>query len=672
MANRQQILGRVSNLLAKYYGLRTTEDIAARIALDRSLGTGDSEGNGGSPVGPDRVEAKLISLLIDTVDGALPAGELFHEINMIVDGDDALRGRFATLFQGHHTNENSFVSQPFAPHPDFDGTRLSVADILGVSSEATARQPPDRLTNRSIMIGVINSPYVSLQRRNALPVTIFLNGIPNVELMRAVPFVDVQMFFPRGPLAGANDGRIQTLGLPKLLAGAERTREGSVLHTMVGANSAPGSLVSSRNEEVPDVYSLAGMEIFTSPQTLVNADNRNNNRSLRATDVLDNLRPFLSLGNLSITIESLSGFQSYKTGKLELILHDRSRLSDVAELVKADLYGGLELQIEYGWSHPDPDVERNPYGALIDAMRVKERYGIRQSQFTFDDSGAVKIILDIMMRGGSDFHTTQISTADQALTEALDDLRILSESIAELRRRAFGTNDISRGTQEIRGMQILNAAEDATSNTLLTGEMRTQLRDFQAALRTSSNTNPNVAQLLGTLRQIYGVSVQNVRNGTYTSSASDENGSETAAQRVSRTVVESIRLKMEEMMGGSDPFLLHAHLVSTGQGALPGYRHIRAASREHRTQLQDLERTVPVPDVPAQAVSLGKLMAKFIAEPLAATGKYDEVQMFFYPFNGYAAKASATSIANFIVDTRYFAREFARYRLTHLSRSCNF
>jgi hypothetical protein len=61
----------------------------------------------------------------------------------------------------------------------------------------------------------------------------------------------------------------------------------------------------------------------------------------------------------------------------------------------------------------------------------------------------------------------------------------------------------------------------------------------------------------------------------------------------------------------------------------------------------------------------------FVGQPLAMTHKFDDVQLIFYPFNSYAAFARSLNIANFQVDTRYFLREYTRYRMESAARAAD-
>jgi hypothetical protein len=148
-----------------------------------------------------------------------------------------------------------------------------------------------------------------------------------------------------------------------------------------------------------------------------------------------------------------------------MILHDRSRLHEIADFVKPDLYSTTEFLLEYGWHHPDGnDYERNPFGALLNAMRVKEKYGIVNSSFQFEDNGEVRISLQLAMKGANEYRTVQIGN-NEKVQGALREITNLQERIAEIRSAINSTHlDGKRGGKSVFGEQILEAAQSTNGN----------------------------------------------------------------------------------------------------------------------------------------------------------------------------------------------------------------
>lgn len=704
------------NVLSKYFGVHTVSDLAARIALDQFGQTStDGTGRGARPqgqgdtqrdtaVGPTDVEKRLIELLFDTTEGTRTTFDLVNALDDQIDqaeDADALRQLFTSKIQIHYANQTSGDPLNFVDPEQVnvamqqesgdgdsptttDTDLVSVLDMLGYGSEDTrinSRPTSPSREHPGLSVILSNSPRVSLESQNAAASTIFFNGIPNVELARAVPYVNIDFFFPAPP-TGPND-RLQTLSLNRFLEGAKQVRQGTSLELMTQANTTEGTLVSTQQAEpgqpIPEVYSVAGMEMFTSPQTLVNADASSAPSAERSNPVLDKFRPLMSLQSLTISVAPSAGLMSFKRGELTIVLHDRSRLPEVARFVKPDLYGQNEIQIEYGWSHPDGglvsannssstsrDGSVNPYGDLIDGMRVKEKFMVVNSSFNFDNTGQVIIKLNIAMRGAAAFNTELMSSDNETFGNLIQEIEELQTTISELRQRVFPPSTATT-QREIRGRQILDAAQDAMSHPNLTNDLRDALRDFRRAYQDSSN--PSARELVQRIEQIFGDDVSRRRRGE-SLEPRRTSGEPTVIQRVRRTIADSVRRKVSTMQSTADPFLVLDPEVGGSRLLVePGGNGSRLSAAERR-RVSEFERSAFGVDLTSeQPVSLAKLMLTFIGEPLANTGRYDDVQLLFYPFNDKAGKANGMNIGNFVVEADYFADELARYRLGHIGRS---
>lgn len=676
MATNKTRFNKAVNRLAKYNGLYTISDLASDAAFRSTVGNVglSNEDRSLSNLRADELETEIVKLFIDTTEGALTTNDLISKLNELATGSNdpnvssqirsTLRRIFPIFYEQNKQNE-------------LYGDQIAgdINSMLNVSSEQrdgniinTATSNPTK-ASPGLSIIVSNSSRVGLTERNTNPSVIFLNAIPNVEMSRATAFVDVTLSIGRPALDSA--GRIQTMGLPRFLVGAKKaaSARGALNDLVQGNQIFDGDPVDRNNQQVrwTQARSVAGMELFTSPQTLVNA-NELDNPILRSNPVLDKFRPFLSITNFEVNVVPSTGMMSYKSATLSLILHDRSRLSEIADFIKPELYGNTELLIEYGWHHPDGEsiVSSNPYGDLINGMRVKEKYSILNSSFQLNDAGEIGIKLSLFTRGAEAFATELISSDSEGSGNILREIQDLQREIAELRSRLYG-DGTNTTTREIRGVQILDAAQDALNHTILTPDLREALNEFRTQL-TRSNSNPAATQLLRSLSNMYGANTSGNRNRRNNTSES-----EPLATRLRKSVQESIRQKMQLLNNDIDPMLDRSSLVNgrareveigTADGARRQDRSARSAIAARNQENQEL-------GIAAGATSLGKLLLLFVGQPIANTGKYDDVQMIFYPFNAYAGKASRLNIANFAVDNEFFAQNFARWRLDRIGRSAN-
>lgn len=696
--------------LAQSFQLSRQTDIAETVAFQNIQGfRGIIPSN---QARPPRELTNIVKYVIDTSDGTLTTRDLIAEINRSVaglgnraDGSDVpiegglnqvpeRIGKFVKIYYPLFSNEEA---KPYY-RPGMNGI-LGSADATGtVNSNVSS---PNK-EHPGLSVIQIDNVLLTPSSKNSNAITLFMNGMPNLELQRAVPFINAQFFFGRSPTDG--EGRLQSMSLLKFLEGA--TNQGmnvrgagqgdsdssanpfnAVRRLLVDANTVSGSIPGGSNES--DYLATAGMEMFTAPQTLVNG-NESYNSTLRTVPVLDKFRPFMTMKSLTIDIAPAAGLMSYKTAKLEFVLHDRSRLHEIADFIKPDLYGTTELSLEYGWSHPDVPVPNpgsttttssalryNPYGVLINGMRCKEKYGIRNMSAALDDSGQVNLTLDLYMKGGNEFASETIASNDLGTGDALRHIRELATAISNYERRyhfssggnasgGAGTSNAGsrHRTQEIRGTQILEAAGDWQGNIQLSHEMLQNLEDFKRSLRTGNGVGHEVVQRLkDDLDSLYRGRARN---------ANSDSGPQAggAIAQLTTTVQRKIEEKIRNItLNATDPF-------KDGNLENLTRREDLFSGRRRRTDTSTATtNNVNEPQFGdyggVDHVSLGKLITCFVGVPLALTKKFDDVQFLFYPFNKYAGKANALNIAQFQVDVRFFIRQYTRFRTENAARAGN-
>ena len=272
-------------------------------------------------------------------------------------------------------------------------------------------------TSPSFSSIMITNPDVKVGSRNSIELSTFFNSVSNVEFDRSYPYFNAEFIVPNFSKQDTN-AIIRAASINQFINGTLLDNS-----TTLNYKSLEGKNVV-RGQTGDKKVIKTNMSLFTTPQTLVNLDEDIGHSSnmlaktkrLRVSSVKDSTQPFMSLKNLSLNVAPTKGLMSFKSGKLSLVLHDRSRLPDIAPFVKHDLFGtfGAEIILEYGWSHLDEDhPEKNPLGSFIGNSKVKEVYMITNSSFSLDQNGSVNIDLSIAMKGASLFKGTEINFASQ-------------------------------------------------------------------------------------------------------------------------------------------------------------------------------------------------------------------------------------------------------------------
>lgn len=652
MANEQQKLYTATNRLARFFGLYTARDLAGRIALEQIqgiAGANSTVANFDLPPPPQEI-TDLVALLVDTSEGSYFTIDLIDRINNLLSAAGSIDTDPTTLQQ----RINNFIEIIGPPGRTINGaTNVVTMDRVLINSIINSNpNNPDKDTSPHLSVIKVNNVRITPCSKNVNAITIFLNGIPTFELARAVPYLNIQLLSPGSPVS--QNKRLQNISLLRFLEGNVEVDPDSIssirtILTLANKVNNTDFLAGEEATEENTAYTSTGMEIFTSPQVLVNG---NEDNTTRINPILDKFQPLLTMKELQIDVAPSTGLMAFKTARLSFTLHDRSRLAEIAGFIRPDLYSRTELLIEYGWNHPGANTNSegidNYYAELINALRCREKYGIVNSSLSFQDGGLVEITLELAMRGGTEASSETISTDETGnINQILARIREISEAVGTYRRRIFGT-ETGPSSVEIRGVQILDAAEDARNNIILNNQLRNDLRDFQNSLRRHAGSSEAARRLSDALRQLY--------------ESSMESGDGGLVGALRRTVQDSIRNKLLQLSTTPDPFLMETR---------PGRRLAPRRDSRGRTDTRTEQRIESELRGVPQEVSLAKLLVLFVGEPLAMTRKFDEIQFIFYPFNTGAGFARALNIGSFSVDTRFFYENYIRMRLENLSRSAN-
>lgn len=544
---------------------------------------------------------KLVELLINTGEGQASSGiptmrEMVSKINeLLPQSDDPSKDEF-----------NDFI-RIFC-----DGKRINGSDEVYWKGDRGQQISFNEIIKTNVArpnLGVVmtSSPFVTLNVRDTNKISIFMNSIPTLEFSRAVPFLDVKFQFDR--VANEGEKRLRTPSILKFLNGASVPNSTDAL--MAGALIDKQTMLDGSKK---DVY-LAGMELFTSPQTLINPANaRSTNRFVR---VIDPFRPFMSIEQFEISAAPTVGLFSYKTAKLSIILHDRSRLGEISDLIRPEIYTNTTLSISYGWSHPDKIGSNNAFGDLINRMKVEnEKYGIVNCSFQFDTVGQCKITLQLAMKGVQDLRVVNISDSPdyQNQSRMLDKL---TQDVSRL-REAAGLKKPEGLGKEVRAYQILDMAE--RGELIYDATQLKDIRDLINRLNKKSGANKEASQDLSTkLSQLF-----------------DKKGG--MVEVLKKTITDNIESKFKDLQEGEDPFLI----VS---------KETQAFNKESK----------PGEKKGKRMVSLAKVFLTFIGKSLQSIQNVDEVQFFFYQFNGQAGQLGDTNIGGFPVELQHLHEVFVEH-----------
>jgi len=663
-------LARIIEALGRYYGAVSKEDFMAFLAFD-----GEVSEMGAADLDPTPEMHKIIRCFTDATEGGVTTFGAYKVLcEVMTDPDAGTISEMAELAQGLYRfvgEPDAFSTH--SPGGGIDSTficsSVSVQDMVGGTfgggDEGAINgtfEEPDKFTPNLCAL-VVKNPKLTPAKRDTGAAGVFMNAIPTLEFSRCQPYLDVVVI---SPFAGTgDDGRIQKMGIMQFLLGQAQLDPESVdasiataLDTSVlgdfyqllqqqEARAAAGvaSEEELENYIAENAVGTSGMEMFTAPQTMVpvikdgtgyrmetygdfeafqTIDNPDPGGpptgttsdtisvgGKRSAGVIDPFRPQMSIESFSIDVSPSAGMMSHKTAEISILMHDRSRLSEVAEFVKPDLYGHTEMMITYGWSHPDDSgdiidgkMSGNFYGALLNKMRVTEKYGIVNSSFSFDEVGQVKIKLKLSMKGASNIDTTNISQGED-VEDALQAMKDLVTAIREIKRSLMEDASATGSQEEMKdlfGETFMKAASDTSQAMSVDEETANAIKNFISNNRNASSSS-GTGQLRDTLSDLFG-----------------DDGTGGAVAAAAATIADAIAGKISHLetirQNLKDPFAVDV----TGFAGSTQYVNARKTDRKF--------------------VSLGALVMYMVGKPLAATRRFDEVQFIFYPVN---AKASYLS-----------------------------
>ena len=653
MSNYSEMTEAIREL--KLYGSVSSIDDFFLKAVQMTEGS-DPTAGASTELSPD---ARIFELITGIQDGGLFINEILAkvtEITTAAEGAGASDEESARIADTLAALKNAFyiVGAPGIEASDAGIlSDITLENMLDSMLGSAAEQPTAPTKNQPSMCCIQVLPaMLNFGSRNTGSVEVFMNMIPTLEWSRALPYVDVEVITPglnvvensagEKQLAGISNlrflnGKSTITGVGDLIIGEAKSAAISAANADYDAATAAAAAATeeaSVEEALPAAYSSAGMEIFTSPQTMIpvweeyrsydevaaltepGAGTTNSlgesvpwpgsPGSPRTAPIIDRMRPFMTMTNISISVKPTRGMMSHKSAEVKVILHDRSRLGEIGAFVKPASFGQTELLIEYGWSHPDSPGNNgninNPFGKFINSLRVKEKFGVYNSKYTFTDDGQVEISLSCVTKGADSVNITDVGISPEA-TSKFEALEALIEAIAELRKSIVGdTPEMA----DVSGYSTLSNLSPTNAGDMFSGDKFAEIQEFITAMGSASG---DTAALKGIL----------------------EEAKETTSE-IQTTIAQVISDKVVIARGTGDPYL-----KPRGESATD-----TANSKIPKHPLK--------PKDGSKWCSFGKLAALFIGAPLMESKRFNEVQMMFYTFNDKASFLFDQNIACFPID----------------------
>jgi hypothetical protein len=116
------------------------------------------------------------------------------------------------------------------------------------------------------------------------------------------------------------------------------------------------------------------------------------------------------------------GLMASKVARLNLILHDRSRLRDIEVLLASDNFASNKMRIEFGWSHPEGGpTSDNVIGKYLNALKDGSIYQVRSVDYSFGSGNTVSINIKLSCSGFSEGKSTSAAAGSQVPLSTVSD-----------------------------------------------------------------------------------------------------------------------------------------------------------------------------------------------------------------------------------------------------------
>ena len=530
------------------------------------------------------------------------------------------------------------TSSPAKPYSVKEMINADESGILNKDVE------PERIGSPSLASVVFPLHRTGPAVRGADVTSLFFNAITPLEMSRCSPLIDIQVISTDKMLY--NDGNISGKSVSTSLASFlgiptdQKSSEGGWWNTKrIRTDTGPASISDLLPNEGDGGKSVssAGMELFTSPQTMINYGGENIIGDWPSRGyVLDPSRPFMSLKGMTIRMQGLGQtIYSSKEANLNIVLHDRSRMKEIASLLATDQFGHTRFVIRFGWLHPDSgEGSNNDIGKFLGSLTDVGVYNLVSSKWTINAAGEVDIDLRLSCLGGEDIRSIPVITGQYMPTIMFKpQIERLAQGMVASKMTQWQQDDEVKDV--IRGINV-STTTLSSPRTMIKRKTYQEIMEaagYGAGEGNSDELKIKLEELIKKLAPAIDPSDIEVEEAD----AEREEDWKKYGDEINRRLSSTFSQSSDAYLNADDvsPLLMTEAAPSTGQAEIPAEDIVGSTRNEY--------------------VSFGKIAMNFIGYPLAMSGRYDEVQLMFYPLNKQAGYARKFTTASFPIHSSRFS-----------------
>lgn len=527
-------------------------------------------------------------------------------------------------------------SDPFSEPKEYYSGIMYSADSKEASSKVISDGylnidlEPSRYTSPHMASYVIKEHSISINRKNVNHLPIFFNAIPPIEMSRCVPYLDIKVVSRKFE----NDSGISNIKNFRFVDADNNFDD------QVGFNNL--TLVNDDFKEFSENRNISLMDVFTSPQTMVNADiNSGNYGKDLYENVLDPIMPLMTLESLEVKISGKGyGMMASKVADMSIVLHDRSRLSEIAPLVASNQIAGTKIIIEYGWNHPEGSVDsENIIGKYLNALKDMSIYQVVKADYSFQGP-SVKINIRLAASGFKKSERVHIGAGPVVPGNVLEEIidEAVNEALRENKEREVSKIKIKEVRQKIR----LNGSNSRDVYSNFTWDQYKKVVKKLGNVESSESVKNEIKKII---------------SGEETSDGEFSNLLNTDEFEKKGTMIGNVYAKLEYFNSGEfrDPFVycyVNESKNSIDRSLAKDEAHNVQREKYREKIIEDNSRDGSNSSTDDKFVTLGSVLNTFVGYPMASTCLFDEVQMVFHPVNHQAGAARQYTLANFPIELK--------------------
>jgi len=515
--------------------------------------------------------------------------------------------------------------------------------------EINSNSEGDRYKRPNLGAIVMRHPKVSIAGRNKSHLPIFFNAISAVEMSRCTPYIRLEVITQDFGTDGSKISNMNQVGFMRFSKG-----EGSdyKLDDTGGIfNTTP---VNDKSEPTSDSKSsfsrYSYMDIFNSPQTMANANINKDNKNIFSLNhnnddpVLEPIMPMMTLKSANISITGAGfGLMASKKGSIKLVLHDRSRMRDIAPLISSTQFTSTKIVVEFGWSHPDGGVNSdNVIGKYLNGLKDRSIFQVVGTNYSFGGGNSVSIDIDLAAYGYRQNEKIHCGSGPEVPLNIFEDL--IKKVASDLSSK--NSDGEFKETPEVRQLIKLNSRNARSVNASISWAAYDAIF---SSINNSDNTDDFKAVVKAFLKKEKANKNEDINDEPQNKDLINQiqSAEKEVKDQVSRMLGKLKDIQKTEPI--DDPF---SGSTVTGSKVL-SYSSGNNEKESYRT------------------TTLGKVISHFVGHSIAASCLYDEVQLFFYPINHHAAGGRIHTTASFPIPIKKLEDEIDKKLNNNPSVSVN-